>query len=83
MLSFAKFYDKINTSLVFFLSSEFFVVYIIYSWGYMFEESPPTFACLKRYTRQGFADFTPCKNKLTLNIVKLFIKCYNIYNNVG
>lgn len=46
----------------------------------MFGESPPTFVCLKRYTKQGFADFTPCKNKLIINIVKLFIKCYNIYN---
>lgn len=59
MLSFAKFYDKINTSLVF-LILNFNLVYIIYSWGYMFEESPPTFVCLKRYTRQGFADFAPC-----------------------
>ena len=46
----------------------------------MFGESPPTFACLKRYTRQGFADFTPCQKLYSLNVVKLFIKWYNIYN---
>ena len=47
MLSFDKFYDKINTSLVF-LSSEFFIfvreyvlVYIIFWFRNMFEESPP------------------------------------------
>ena len=47
MLSFVKFYDKINTSLVFFWAQNFFVVYIIYSWGYMFEESPPKLWALK------------------------------------
>lgn len=89
MLSFAKFYDKINTSLVFFKLKIFYIregiclslhniLMRIYVWGVATKT-----LSLKRYTRQGFADFTPCKNKLTLNIVKLFIKCYNIYNNVG
>lgn len=53
MLSFVKFYDKINTSLVFFGLRIFFVVYIIYSWGYMFGESPPKLWALKDILSKG------------------------------
>lgn len=53
MLSFAKFYDKINTSLVF-LILNFNLVYIIFWFRNMFGESPPKVWALKDILGKGF-----------------------------
>lgn len=60
MLSFAKFYDKINTSLVFLILNFFIfvrkyvLVYIIFWFGNMLDESPPKVWALKDILGKGF-----------------------------
>lgn len=63
MLSFAKFYDKINTSLVF-LILNFNLVYIIFWFRNMFGESPPKVWALKDILGKALQ---------TLHLVKSYI----------